>query len=352
MNGSSVGAADSYTFTNVTSAQTISVSFAIDTKVITSSAGEHGEISPSGETLVGYGSDKTYTMIPSTNYHVADVLVDGKSVGAVTSYTFKNIESDHTISVTFDNTRIITSSVIGTGGSINPLGNTSIINGADQNYTITPIALYHIADVLVDGLSVGAVASYTFTNVTSAHTISVRFSIDTNDITASAGDHGSISPSGDTPVNYGADQTFTITPDSDFSISDVIVDGVSKGAISSYTFSNVVVAHTITASFVQHIDLKTPSLSFDQISDKSHKFISISKNKVSVNGGQKIKIKFDKFHEPPTEVLFDNVRAKMISSAVDMVVVIVPAHKLGTVDITISNSKELITLPKAFVYLK
>ena len=70
-----------------------------------------------------------------------------------------------------------------------------------------------MADVLVDGVSVGAVTSYTFTNVTANHTIAASFAIDTYTITASAGANGTISPSGHVTVNYGANQTFTITPD-------------------------------------------------------------------------------------------------------------------------------------------
>ena len=58
--------------------------------------------------------------------------------------------------------------------------------GADQTFTITPDASYHVADVLVDGVSVGAVTSYTFTNVTADHTIEASFAINTYTITATA----------------------------------------------------------------------------------------------------------------------------------------------------------------------
>lgn len=68
----------------------------------------------------------------------------------------------------------ITSSA-GTGGSISPLGATSVTYGQNQSYTITADPCYTIADVLVDGVSVGAVASYTFTNVTANHTIAASF---------------------------------------------------------------------------------------------------------------------------------------------------------------------------------
>jgi len=44
-------------------------------------------------------------------------------------------------------------------------------------------------------------------------------------------------------------QSFTITPDTGYHIADVVVDGVFQGAVSSYTFTNIHAAHTITASF-------------------------------------------------------------------------------------------------------
>jgi hypothetical protein len=69
-------------------------------------------------------------------------------------------------------------------------------------------------------------------------------------ITASAGAGGSISPSGTVTVNHGGSQTFTITRNSCYEVSDVVVDGVSQGAITSYTFNDVSSNHTIHATFV------------------------------------------------------------------------------------------------------
>ena len=68
---------------------------------ITASAGEGGSISPSGSVRVSRGSDKTFTMKADEGYEIDDVLVDGESVGAVSSYTFKNVKEAHTISVSF-----------------------------------------------------------------------------------------------------------------------------------------------------------------------------------------------------------------------------------------------------------
>jgi hypothetical protein len=75
------------------------------------------------------------------------------------------------------------------------------------------------------------------------------FTIKTYTITATAGAGGSISPSGNVKVNQGADKIFTITPNAGYQIADVKVDNVSKGAISTYTFTNVTANHTISATF-------------------------------------------------------------------------------------------------------
>jgi hypothetical protein len=249
VDGVSVGAVTSYTFTNVQANHTISASFAIDTYTITASAGANGSISPSGSVTVNYGANQSFTITPNTDYHVADVLVDGVSVGAVTSYTFTAVSANHTISASFAIDTYTITATAGANGSISPSGAVSVSAGANQSFTITPDPGYHVADVLVDGVSVGAVTSYTFTNVTANHTIDASFAIDTYTITATAGANGSISPSGAVSVSAGANQSFTITPDPSYHVADVLVDGVSVGAVTSYTFTNVQANHTISASF-------------------------------------------------------------------------------------------------------
>ncbi len=69
---------------------------------ITASAGEGGTITPDGNSRVLRGTDKTFTITPDRDYVVSDVLVDGKSAGAVTSYTFETVREDHSIQVLFE----------------------------------------------------------------------------------------------------------------------------------------------------------------------------------------------------------------------------------------------------------
>jgi Big-like domain-containing protein len=68
-------------------------------------------------------------------------------------------------------------------------------------------------------------------------------------ITASAGANGAIAPAGVSTVIQGQSQAFTITPSTSYTIASVLVDGVSVGAVATYTFSNVTVNHTISATF-------------------------------------------------------------------------------------------------------
>ena len=101
----------------------------------------------------------------------------------------------------------------------------------------------------MDGVSVGAVASYTFATITANHTIAATFAVITYSVTATAGAGGSITPSGTATVNSGASQSYTITPASGYTIADVKVDGVSVSAVASYTFATITANHTIAASF-------------------------------------------------------------------------------------------------------
>ena len=68
---------------------------------IKATAGAGGSISPSGNVSVREGRDQTFTITPDKGYAVANVKIDGKSIGAVKSYTFENVRRNHTIEVSF-----------------------------------------------------------------------------------------------------------------------------------------------------------------------------------------------------------------------------------------------------------
>jgi len=220
---------------------------------ITASAGTNGSISPAGSVSTTSGSDGQFTITPDAGYRVADVVVDGISKGAVTSYTFRQVIGNHTISASFTPDAYSITATADVNGSITPSGTVSVNTGASQTFTITPNTGYQVSNITVDGSVVGALTSYTFTNVHAHHTINASFKTATYTITATvtatAGTGGSISPAGVSTYLHGANRTYTIMPDPGYHIDDVLVDGTSIGAVSSYHFSNITANHTISVSF-------------------------------------------------------------------------------------------------------
>jgi len=221
---------------------------------ITASAGANGSISPSGSVLVLEGTDQTFSMTPDSGYHVSDVLVDGSSIGAVTSHTFVAVTSDHTIDVSFAIDQFTITPTAGSNGSISPSSPTTVNYSDDLAFTITPDLGFEVATLEVDGVAITASTSHTFTNVTADHTIAVTFSAvavpaTTWDVVSSSGVNGTISPLGTSTVTEGNDLAFTITPDLGYHITDVLVDGSSIGATTTYSFVGVTSNHTIAATF-------------------------------------------------------------------------------------------------------
>jgi len=140
---------------------------------------EGGVISPAN-VKVDKGDSATFTIKANNGYFINDVLVDGKSVGAVTSYTFNNVSENHTITAVFAKgkkpaaTRYEIKVIHAKGGIISP-ANVKVGKGGNATFTIKTKDGYVINDVLADGKSVGAVTSYTFNNVSENHTITAVF---------------------------------------------------------------------------------------------------------------------------------------------------------------------------------
>jgi hypothetical protein len=88
-------------------------------------------------------------------------------------------------------------------------------------------------------------------------------------IAASNGNGGTISPSGSKTITSGGSCTYTITPKTGFDIADVLVDGVSVGKVSTYTFSNIQANHTIMASFKANGSVSMDSSSLYDINNRS-----------------------------------------------------------------------------------
>jgi hypothetical protein len=128
-------------------------------------------------TTVSYGGGSICEITPNSGYYIADVLVDGTSVGIPSVYPFINVTANHTMSAAFSTTPTYTiTATADSCGSISPSGAQNVLYGGSQTFTIAAEAGCIITDVLVDGFSQGAIATYTFSDVREdGHTIQARF---------------------------------------------------------------------------------------------------------------------------------------------------------------------------------
>ncbi len=248
--------AGSYTFSNITTDHTISVSYERIPYTITANNGPNGSISPKGVINVFYDDAQTFTFTPDPHYEVFRVFVDGNYVEnsyRMASYTFSNITANHSIQVDFTAIKhTVEASRADNYGTISPEGSLLVNDGGTIIFAIAPNTNCAIKNVVVDGNSVGAVTSYTFSNVTTNHTIVASFERQQLSITASAGTGGLISPAGVTKVYAGDNQSYTITPNANYKIESVLIDGTNNpGAVASgtFTFTDVQANHTIAATF-------------------------------------------------------------------------------------------------------
>jgi len=126
------------------------------TYTITATVGTGGSISPSGSTSVASGGSKTYTITANTGYKIADVKVDGSSIGSSSTYTFSNVTSSHTISATFASAASLSAGTATMGDS----GAGTLKSGVTKSgYGLTaslPVTASHVSGTTVT-------ASYNFT---------------------------------------------------------------------------------------------------------------------------------------------------------------------------------------------
>ncbi len=272
VDGSSVGAVESYTFSNIKENHTIAATFKQITYNIVATVGAHGTIDPAGTVVVNYNDDQTFTITPDEGYQIATLKIDGEEVDTASTYTFEKVVANHTISATFTAITYEIVATAGEGGKITPEGTVVVKHGDNQSFTITPDKGYSVKGIKVDDADVDmetVVLPYVFENVTEAHTIAVEFAIDSFVITATAGEGGTIDPEGETTVAYGANQVYTMKANPGFYIDYVMVDGVKAGAKDSYEFKNIAADHTIEVAFLAEPCDKPLSLIAKNITDSS-----------------------------------------------------------------------------------
>ena len=255
-----------YPFSNVKGNHTIDALFNIKMSTFNISPGAGGCISlgppyslppcfwPGGSTSSYTAVSGTYPFVitPDTGYGIEWVHVDGVDQGVPLGQTTPfdlnvDIGAHNTLSASFLPYYTVTASA-GTGGSISPAGSTAVLQGQALTLDITPDSGYRLLAITDNGVNVGNTSPYTITNISQDHTVVATFQR-TFTITATAGPNGTISPIGVVIVDSGSSRNFSITGDLGFRVSDVLIDGTSIGAVTSYTFLNVSADHTISVTF-------------------------------------------------------------------------------------------------------
>ena len=215
---------------------------------ITASASGSGIVTPSGPQVIPDGGSQGFIFTATTGYHLDDVLVDSVSVGTPNPYTLTNVHADHTVVGVFAINTYTLTYAAGAHGTISGASPQTVnYNGSGSAVSAVANTGYHFVK-----WSDGSTAkTRTDTNVTANHTFTATFAINRYTITPSRSNtHGSITPSTKQTVNYGGSKKFTMRAYTHYKISKVLVDGKSRGAKTSYTFTNVKKAHTIRVYFV------------------------------------------------------------------------------------------------------
>ena len=270
-----------YTFKNIRADSAIKIVYKLTTYSITAIAGNGGTISPQGISSVNYGATPSYTFTPNTGYLIDSVLVNNKQVNYLNNnYTFDSIKINKSIRVIFKLQNFTIISSAGTGGSISPQGINNVLYGSTPSFTISPNIGYEIDSIIVNGIKLNNVNYLTLDSIKSIQNIRIVFKPQILTVFASARSGGSISPQGNTAVKFGDKQVYTITPNNDYIIDSIVVNGVK------ITNSNIVTLDTIKSNLTLIVTFKLKSFTITSKAGLNGKIISEGIVKVNVGASR------------------------------------------------------------------
>ncbi|MEI7900519.1 MAG: LamG-like jellyroll fold domain-containing protein, partial [bacterium] len=177
--------------------------------------------------------------------------------------------------------------------------------------------------------------------------MTTQFAGPTYAIAASAGTGGTISPNG-ALVSPGTNQTFTISPLAGYVIADVTVDGVSQGAVGSYTFTHVVANHTIAATFTA-VANTPPAISnvADQTIDEDHATSALA---FTVSDAETPAASLTVTRSSSNTLLVPDVNIVIGGSGTNRTVTVTPLpNQNGSATITLTVSDGVLTATDTFV---
>ncbi|MCL2435971.1 MAG: T9SS type A sorting domain-containing protein [Lentimicrobiaceae bacterium] len=254
--------AGTYTFTNVTQAHDVVVTFKKLTYTITSTVTVGGFIDPAGTIFVTHGEHSpTYVFDAYEGYYISSVLVDGvvnHEAMANGIYRFFNVTANHTILVMFARDSYTIAATATQGGSITPSGIVTVPSGTNRRFDFGPQQGFELFRVMIDGLNdEEALANgyYTFMNVLDDHSIATHFRKLTYTVTLPLPDDCTtvIPEDGSTmniiTVEYGDRFAFTVNIADPCSQSNIIVRSngmiiVPTGGV--YTINNITSDQIVT----------------------------------------------------------------------------------------------------------
>jgi hypothetical protein len=247
VNWSDSSTANPRTDSFATSDISVTANFALNQYTLTYTAGAHGSITGTSSQTVNRGANgSAVTAVPESGYQFVS-WSDGSTANPRTD---TNVTANITVTATFALKQYTLTYTAGAHGSITGTSPQTVTHGANGSaVTATADTDYQFVN-----WSDGSTANPRMdTNVTANITVTANFSHRPIVITSSSGTGGTISPVGNVSVNYGDDQSFTITPNSGYKVSEVLVDSEKVTSISAdggiYTFTAVTESHTISAKF-------------------------------------------------------------------------------------------------------
>ena len=214
---------------------------------ITVELGSNGTVTPGVDNYMDILDKVTYTFIPDVGYKVKDVKVNGVSVGAVTSYTLENVQSNQLITVEFEKLKYVVNVICGDNGSVDKGGSNTVEYQDDLTINVTPCENYAIDYIRIDGVAVETTNALTLYMIEKDTLVEIGFKRVVCQITTTAQGKGEVTPS--SSVNVGQNARIDFKAQLGYKVKDVVIDGVSVGAVTSYTLVNVDSDHTISVVY-------------------------------------------------------------------------------------------------------
>ncbi len=260
---------NTYTTGAITAACTVTATFSLNSYTVSTSNSGCTTVNPTSAT-VNHGSTTSFAITPGTGRYISSTSGCSGSLSG-TTYTTGAITAACTVSMSCPLYTYTVSTSAGTGGTISAAQ--TINYGSTASITVTPNTGYSISSVT--GCS-GTLSGNTYTTgaITANCTVSATFVINSYTVSTSAGTGGSISPTS-ASVAYGSTTSFTVTPNTGYSISSVTGCGGTRSG-NTYTTGAITAACTVSATF---------SINSYTVSTSNSACTTVSPTSVAVNYG-------------------------------------------------------------------